>query len=134
MTTLNRFSLNRVLIQNKTEAENMNGHHCYASTITPQTSNRWQQISDDQRLELITQAITLYQVDIQSILLPKEAMQDGQVIFKFLVPIGADKRGTILLDLEEFLKKEADPGITIWIETLDDRNSLRHLRGVEVNV
>jgi len=112
----------------------MNGNHCYASTITPPTSLRWQQMSDDQRLALVVQAITLNQVNIQRILLPIETMPDGQVIFRFVEPISADRRGTILLDLEEFLKKGVDPGVTVWIETLDDRNSLRHLRGVEVNV
>lgn len=134
MTTLSRFSCNTFLIQNKREAEIMNGNHCYASTVTPQTSNRWQQMSDDQRLELVNQAINLSQTEKNSILVPIETMPDGQLIFRFLEPIGAERRGTILLDLEEFLKKEVDEGLTVWIETLDDRNSLRHLRGVGVNV
>jgi len=112
----------------------MNGKLCYASAMTPLTGNRWQQISDDQRIDLVNQAIVTYPAEILTILEPIEALPDGQVIFKFLQPVGADKRGTILLDFEDFLKKGVDPGITVWIETLDDRNALRHLRGVEVNV
>ncbi len=126
--------MNRLLIQNKIEAEIMNGNNCYASAITPQTSNRWLQMSDDKRMKLINHAISINPVDLRTILQPIETMPDGQVIFRFIETIGADKRGTILLDLEEFLKQAVDPGITVWIETLDDRNSLRHLRGVEVNV
>ena len=61
-----------------------------------------------------------------------DARPDGQVIVKFTEPVGPEIRGTFLLDLEETLKANVDPGITIWLETLGDKNSLRNLRGIEV--
>ncbi len=61
-----------------------------------------------------------------------EAKTDGQVIVKLPEPVPADKRGTLLLDLEEFLKKSIDPGLVVWHESFSDRSSLRNLRGIEV--
>lgn len=57
---------------------------------------------------------------------------DGQVIVNFRTPVGPELRGGILLDLEELLKTEFDQGITVWLEPLGDKNSLRNLRGIEV--
>ena len=51
---------------------------------------------------------------------------------KFTEPHGPEIRGTKLLDLEELLKENVDLGITIWLEPLGDKNSLRNLRGIEV--
>lgn len=50
------------------------------------------------------------------------------------VPVPADKRGTLLLDLEASLKESIDPGLVVWLEPLGDRSSLRNLRGIEVKV
>lgn len=61
-----------------------------------------------------------------------EAKEDGQVIVQFAVPEGADTRGSILLDFEEMLKLKLDPSLTVWLEPLGDKNSLRNLRGIEV--
>ena len=61
-----------------------------------------------------------------------EAKPDGQVIIRLLEPVPADKRGTLLLDLEAFLKESIDPGLAVWLEPLGDHNSLRNLRGIEV--
>lgn len=61
-----------------------------------------------------------------------EAKLDGQVIVNLLEPVPANKRGTLLLDLEAYLKESIDPGLVIWLDSLGDRNSLRNLRGIEV--
>jgi hypothetical protein len=60
------------------------------------------------------------------------AKGDGQVVVNLTESLPAGKRGQLLLDLEEFLKNEIDPGLTVWLEPLGDRNSLRNLRGIEV--
>ena len=57
---------------------------------------------------------------------------DGQVIVNLLESLSADKRGPLLLDLEELLKGSVDPGLVVWLESLGDRSSLRNLRGIEV--
>jgi hypothetical protein len=54
------------------------------------------------------------------------------VIIRFTEPVDVSKRGLLLLDLEEALKREIDQGITVWVEALGDKNSLRNLRGIEV--
>ena len=71
-------------------------------------------------------------VGFESIIDIVDARPDGQVIVKFTEPVGPEIRGTRLLDLEEILKANVDPGITIWLEPLGDKNSLRNLRGIEV--
>lgn len=66
------------------------------------------------------------------ILMIVDAKLDGQIIVKLLQPVAADKRGTLLLDLEEFLIKSIDRGLVVWLEPFGDRSSLRNLRGIEV--
>jgi len=61
-----------------------------------------------------------------------EVRDDGQVILRFTRPVDADRRGGLLLDLEDRLKSRIDQGLTVWLEPLGDRNSLRRLRGIEV--
>lgn len=69
---------------------------------------------------------------ITKLLMIMEAKKDGQVIVSLLESLPADKRGTLLLNLEAFLKESIDPGLVVWLEPLGDRNSLRNLRGIEV--
>ena len=67
-----------------------------------------------------------------SIVVVSEANVDGHVVVQLLLPMGPDKRGTILLDLEHELKESVDQGLTVWLEPLGDKSSLRNLRGIEV--
>lgn len=69
---------------------------------------------------------------VNDILIIVAAKLDGQVIARLLKPVPADKRGTLLLDIEAFLKESIDPGLVVWLESLGDRSSLRNLRGIEV--
>ena len=57
---------------------------------------------------------------------------DGQVTVRLLTLLSADKRGTLLLDFEESLKKQVDNGLVVWVEALGDKSSLRNLRGIEI--
>lgn len=103
-------------------------------SITPTPGLSWVNDSDEGRLACIKQS--LFKSSQEATFKDKvdiiDAKKDGQVIVKFLEPFGPEIRGTILLDLEEYLKGMVDPGLTVWLEPLGDRNSLRNLRGIEV--
>lgn len=102
----------------------------YSDILTPSPGPEWQELTNNQRLNFVQNV--LIQSTSSTVLLATSAKADGQIILKFLEPIGVEKRGTLLLDLEELFKKEIDPGLTVWLESLGDRNSLRNLRGIEV--
>lgn len=103
-----------------------------ANTDTPIPDRAWCQRSDDERLALVKNAVCAGMATLNKILVIVEAKLDGQVIVKLLEPVPADKRGTLLLDLEAFLKESIDPGLVVWLEPFGDRSSLRNLRGIEV--
>jgi Tfp pilus assembly ATPase PilU len=104
--------------------------HAYTSTPTPNTT--WLQLSDEKRLAFVKNALEASKQAKFKILAILEAKQDGQIIARLLEPVPADQRGTLLLDLEAFLKESIDPGLVVWLEPLGDRSSLRNLRGIEV--
>ncbi|WP_156302385.1 hypothetical protein [Methylogaea oryzae] len=52
------------------------------------------------------------------------------MIVGLLQPLSAGERGTLLLDLEAFLKETVEPSLAVWLEPLGDRSSLRNLRGM----
>ena len=57
---------------------------------------------------------------------------NGNVIVGLPSILGANQRGTVLLDLEEYLKNEIDHGIVVWCDSLGDRSTLRNLRGIQI--
>ncbi len=103
----------------------------YANTDTPTPGHAWCQRPDDERLALVNN-VMVKMATLNKILVIVEARLDGQVIVKLLEPVPADQRGTLLLDLEAFLKESIDPGLVVWLEPFGDRSSLRNLRGIEV--
>lgn len=110
----------------------MNSNLSYARTVTPTPGSAWLNLSDSERLDLAKKTLAASSLETKKILEVTAAKRDGQVIVNFLEPVGPDRRGTILLDLEEFLKGKIDQGLAVWLEPLGDRNSLRNLRGIEV--
>lgn len=98
---------------------------------TPQSGNQWRSASLNQRLSWI-QEVILDDAERYSQIEIAELRDDGQVILRFKQPIGADKRGGLLLDYEAAIKDKIDPALTVWLEPLGDRSSLRRLRGIEV--
>lgn len=110
----------------------MGNNLSYANTDTPAPAQAWRQLSDAERLALVNNAIDAKMATLTKILVIVEAKLDGQVIVNLPEPVPADKRGTLLLDLEDFLKESIDPALVVWLESLGDRNSLRNLRGIEV--
>jgi len=110
----------------------MDGNLYNASANTPLPASAWSQRSDDERLAIVTETIDARSTFSNKGLVALEAKPDGQVIMRLLEPLPADKRGTLLLDLEGILKETIDPGLVVWLEPLGDRSTLRKLRGIEV--
>lgn len=98
---------------------------------TPASGDAWRAMSPAQRLERVKELL-VSSPSSASLLEVAETREDGQVILRFTEPVGPERRGTILLDFEELLKREVDAGLTVWLEPLGDKSSLRRLRGIEV--
>jgi hypothetical protein len=105
----------------------------YQNSIAPthECSEGWKGLTSEERLDQVSAVLNGDETIAQFVAIT-EAKDDGQVIVSFLEPVGADRRGTILLDLEERLKREAELGITLWLEPQGDKSALRKLRGIEV--
>ena len=110
----------------------MNSSKHYAEVETPVPGPEWTNLDEKQRMSLILKKLedsTLHFLDLVNVVAAKS---DGQVIVQMKQDQPASKRGPFLLDLEALLKATVDDAICVWLEPLDDRNSLRNLRGIEV--
>jgi hypothetical protein len=96
---------------------------------TPVVKDLWKLMDSAQRKSAIIEVIQSKECQVCELVSLKN---DGQVIIRFTEPVAVSKRGLLLLDLEAALKSEIDQGITVWVEALGDKNSLRNLRGIEV--
>jgi hypothetical protein len=110
----------------------MNNNLAYATAVTPTPGSAWLNMTDEQRLDTVKKTLAASSLDSKNLLEVTAAKRDGQVIVNFLEPVGPDRRGMTLLDLEEYFKGSVDNSITVWLEPLGDRSSLRNLRGIEV--
>ena len=106
----------------------------YAEVESPSPSVEWLNLSGLQRIEKIKQVINMANPDFNKQLLVVAAKKDGEVVVRILNPLTASVRGSLLLNFEEFIKKNIYQGLTAWGEALGDKNSLRNLRGIEVKV
>ena len=104
-----------------------------ARAATPHTSPIWKDLSRDKKKEQL-EAILVAHQEFKEAIQIVACKSDGQVTVRLLTLLTADKRGTLLLDFEECIKKYIDQGLTAWSEGLGDKNSLRNLRGIEVKV
>jgi len=104
----------------------------FAHSPTPKPEPSWYQLSDRERLLRVETALAASPPALPDLVSIVEARSDGQVIVSLRAPVPADKRGTLLLDLEASLKESIDQGLVVWLEPLGDRSSLRNLRGIEV--
>lgn len=110
----------------------MDSNLCYANADTPTPGRTWCSLSDDERLALVNDTVGTKTGLQFALCVALEAKLDGQVIVKPLESVPADRRGTLLLDLEEFLKESIDPGLVVWLEPFGDRSSLRNLHGIKM--
>lgn len=104
----------------------------HAKASTPSPGLEWRQLSDAERRARVMNALQAGTAALNGAVAIVAAKEDGQILVNLVESMSASKRGQLLLDLEEFLKKEIDPGLAVWLEPLGDRNSLRNLRGIEV--
>jgi hypothetical protein len=102
------------------------------STPLPSSSSDWLNSSEKGRIDLIKTALVDFPGSDK--LQIRHALQNGQVSVEIIEATEASERGSLLLDLEAILKKEIDEGISIWHIPLGDKNSLRNLRGIEVEI
>jgi hypothetical protein len=100
------------------------------STPVPSSDSKWFSLSEKKRIEMVV-ASTKNFPNIEKIDI-KTALSNGQVSVEINESMDAAERGSLLLDLEDFLKVEIDNGISIWHIPIGDKNSLRNLRGIEV--
>ena len=104
----------------------------YVWTDTPSPGLEWQRMSDTERHARVMDVLHAWPADLNGAVVIVEAKTDGEIIVELVKPLPASERGTLLLNLEEFLKERIDQGLVVWLRPLGDRNSLRNLRGVEV--
>ena len=110
----------------------MNPTFANASIETPAPGGAWQQLSPQQRLDAVGQAMRSLSAAQRELVIVADARADGQIIVRLTRTLPASERGPALLDLEDLLKNEVDPALCVWLEPLGDRNSLRNLRGIQV--
>ena len=103
----------------------------FASEKTPTTTKFWKNLDDKNRKKLIINEIS--KIDELKDFEVSQVLSDGQIIFRVTKSIPSNKRGNILLDLEERLKKNVDIGLTVWFEPVGDKSKLRNLRGIKIN-
>ena len=103
----------------------------YASIPTPKVSPDWKNLSIPERKKQITDFLEKFYGENANITVHK-VPENGQVVLVMLEGLPANKRGTYLLNLEKLLKKNVDEGLTVWLEPVGDKSSLRKLRGVEI--
>jgi len=102
----------------------------YSYTDPPLTSKDWIECNEEERkniLKIQLKKNLLYR-DFEVV----EADQNGFVTLKTEKLISADKRGVLLLDIEDMLKKTVDVGVTVWLKAAGDKSKLRNLRGIEI--
>jgi hypothetical protein len=99
--------------------------------VTPRTSPDWNGLSEDKKKEKLKTILVAHQ-EFKDAIQIVACKSDGQVTVRLLTLLSADKRGTLLLDFEESLKKQVDNGLVVWVEALGDKSSLRNLRGIEI--
>ena len=94
---------------------------------TPLTSDNWKQLSNEKRIELISEELKKKNLEKFEVF---EVSDNGNIVLKVLEPIPSNIRGMLLLDLEDQLKSNIDKGLTAWLEPVGDKSKLRNLRGI----
>ena len=103
----------------------------YADVPTPTPGAAWKALNELQRVDQVLNKLQASPAQFLTQIEVVTAKADGQVIVRMKQSLSASQRGPFLLDLEEHLK-DIDQALTVWLEPLGDKNSLRNLRGIEV--
>ncbi len=94
---------------------------------SPTPSKDWFDLTGAERLLMVKKVAN----NIKGINFTR-ATDKGYIYLTLEKTIDSGERGSLLLRLEELLKRKVDRGITIWHEPMGDKNSLRKLRGIVV--
>ena len=103
----------------------------YASKPTPKVSPDWKNLSISKRKKQITDFLENFygkNANIKVHAVP----ENGQVVLVMQEGLPANQRGSYLLKLEKLIKENVDQGLTVWLEPVGDKSSLRKLRGLEI--
>jgi hypothetical protein len=103
----------------------------FALQETPSVSTEWKLKSEKERVNLVVSVLSKNMIYVNFRVI--KAQNNGHVILRIEENIPASKRGVLLIDLEEILKKKIDKGISIWLEPVGDKSKLRNLRGINFN-
>ena len=101
-----------------------------ANAEAPVTQTTWKLMPDIERIKLLNKQMVKNQ-DYMRISI-KKTLENGQVLVSLDSKFSASERGVYLLDFERYLKDNVDQGISVWCETIGDKNSLRNLRGIQI--
>jgi hypothetical protein len=99
---------------------------------TPAPTVKWVTSSEVERIASIEGVLDMQGLEFLAVIKILSAKPDGHVTVIIREPLPADKRGTLLLDLECLLKQSIDPSLVVWVAALDDKSALRNLRGIEL--
>lgn len=93
-------------------------------------TEEWVKATQEERAQRVADAVDGFghSYDIAVVSVPTS----GQIVLRITTNIEPAVRGIFLLQLEEFIKREVDEGVSIWLEPVGDRSKLRKLRGVIV--
>ena len=100
----------------------------YANKDSPTPGESWESLSPEERLEKIND---FKKNNFEKINISRMT-DNGQIFVIISENVNVSERGTLLLDFEDLLQKNIDPGLYIWCEPLGDKSSLRNLRGIEI--
>ena len=105
----------------------------YSNAIgeTPKPDDSWLSLKQKDRFAIISNKLKMKK-DLDQILELVFANDSGEITFRFKRETSPSERGSILLDLEFFLKKEIYEFLYVSIEPIGDKNSLRRLRGIDI--
>ena len=104
----------------------------YSTVETPVPGKEWISSSQIERMVLVRNAWK--NIEKYSNLAVIDCRLNGEVFVEMKEPMSSNQRGTLLLDAEQVLKKQVDDAITIWLEPLGDKSTLRNLRGIKVKI
>lgn len=104
----------------------------YSSEETPFPREEWVSLSPIERLKLVCSVFE--QFEKYTNLAVIDCKSNGEVFVELKNPLPSNQRGTLLLDAEWELKKQVDEAITVWLEPLGDKSTLRNLRGIKVKI
>ena len=103
----------------------------YANIPTQKVSPDWKNLSIPERKKQITDFLEKFYGKNANITV-HAVPENGQVVLVMEEGLPANQRGSYLLKLEKLLKENVDQGLTVWLEPVGDKSSLRKLRGVEI--